>query len=228
MIDLHIEGMTCASCVARIEHKLGKLEGVQASVNLPLESAQVTVPSSVTDQQIIDTVIATGCSARLKASAGPVDGVAPARDAGPATEPAESERQGAAAALRPRLLLAIVLTLPVAVISMVPAAQFPHWGCWVFALSLPVVTWAAWPFHRSAAINARHLASTMDTLVSIGVVAAVAFSGWQLVADPAMTAHVGMGTGGHVLYFEVAAVVTTFLLLGRIWKPTPNNAPGMP
>ncbi|MBA4104005.1 MAG: heavy metal translocating P-type ATPase, partial [Arthrobacter sp.] len=109
----------------------------------------------------------------------------------------------------------------------VPAAQFPHWG-WVAALlALPVVTWAAWPFHRAAAVNARHLASTMDTLVSIGVTAAYLFSAWQLLADPRMTEHPGMEgmeTGG--LYFEVAAVVTTFLLLGRFLEANAKQKAG--
>lgn len=120
--------------------------------------------------------------------------------------------------LRPRLIAAAVLTVPVFAISMIPALQFANWG-WVAAvLALPVVSWAAWPFHRAAAINARHFASTMDTLVSIGVLAAYLYSAWQLFANPRMTEHPGMeamaGMGGG-LYFEVAAVVTTFLLLGR-------------
>lgn len=120
----------------------------------------------------------------------------------------------AAAAPRPRLLVAAALTLPVLIISMIPAAQFPHWGWWAFSLSLPMVTWAAWPFHRAAAITARHLASAMDTLVSIGVSAAFLVSSWQLFADPSLTEHAGMAMSAHALYVEVAAVVTTFLLLG--------------
>ncbi|MDD1478514.1 heavy metal translocating P-type ATPase, partial [Arthrobacter sp. H16F315] len=220
VIELDIQGMTCASCVARVERKLGKLDGVHAVVNLPLESAQVTVPESVTDQQILDTVTATGYSARLKAA--PTARNLP--DAG-ATELAGDE-PAAAASLRPRLLVAAALTLPVLIISMVPAAQFPHWGWWAFALSLPVVTWAAWPFHRAAAINARHLASTMDTLVSIGVGAAFLFSTWQLLANPALTEHPGMDMSNHALYFEVAAVVTTFLLLGRYLEANAKQQAG--
>ena len=117
-----------------------------------------------------------------------------------------------------RLTLAAVLSVPVLLISMVPALQFANWGWVVFALSLPVVTWSAWPFHRAAAVNARHFASTMDTLVSIGVTAAFLFSAWQLLADPTLTQHAGMAgmdMTEHSLYFEVAATVTTFLLLGR-------------
>lgn len=208
IIELDIEGMTCASCVNRVEKKLGKLEGVHASVNLPLESAQVMVPAGITDRQITDQVEAAGYKARIKR---PVQ-IKPPAEQGAAEQ--ETTHHGG---LKPRLIVAAVLTVPVFLISMLPALQFPHWGWVAAALALPVVSWAAWPFHRAAAINARHLASTMDTLVSLGVMAAYTFSVGQLLADPRLTEHPGMegmsGTGG--LYFEVAAVVTTFLLLGR-------------
>ncbi|QDG64735.1 cation-translocating P-type ATPase [Pseudarthrobacter sp. NIBRBAC000502771] len=222
--------MTCASCVARVERKLGKLDGVDAMVNLPLESARVIVPDAVSDQQIIDTVAATGYTASLKAQA-------PSRDkqqvhdpalppAGPGIHDQAAAPTAAGTALWPRLLTAALLTLPVLVISMLPAAQFPHWGWVALVLSAPVVTWAAWPFHRAAAINARHLASTMDTLVSIGVSAAFLYSAWQLLADPIMTAHPGMDMRAHALYFEVAAVVTTFLLLGRYLEANAKQRAG--
>ena len=277
VIELDIEGMTCASCVNRVERKLGKLEGVEASVNLPLESAHVTVPATVTDQQIVDTVNATGYKATIRHTPAPNTREIPGRTpphhthehgddvlepAGPErehggdaggmrqhaskggttehaehgagvaalTEHAEHGASGAAhmdhenhmahgpaaSTLRPRLIAAAILTVPVFAISMIPALQFANWG-WVAAvLALPVVSWAAWPFHRAAAVNARHLASTMDTLVSIGVIAAYLYSAWQLFADPRMTEHPGMESmSGGGLYFEVAAVVTTFLLLGR-------------
>ncbi|HEY8752161.1 MAG TPA: cation transporter, partial [Arthrobacter sp.] len=204
VVELDIEGMTCASCVNRVERKLGKLEGVEASVNLPLESAHVTVPAGITDQQIVDTVNATGYKARLRATTTR------------STHEDHMAHGGTAAELRPRMILAAVLTVPVFLISMIPSLQFPNWGWVAGALALPVVSWSAWPFHRAAAVNARHLASTMDTLVSIGVAAAYLFSVWQLAMDPAMTAQpamAGMETGG--LYFEVASVVTSFLLLGR-------------
>ena len=247
MVEIDIEGMTCASCVSRVERKLGKLEGVSASVNLPLETAQVTVPAGISDQQILDTVKATGYKARLKNSpASP----AMKHDAGPhlahdshlgaaqAGGPARGDHAngdhaghgeshedhshedhmahgGTAATLRPRLILAAILTVPVFLVSMFPALQFPHWGWVAGVLTLPVVTWAAWPFHRAAAINARHFASTMDTLVSIGVSAAFLFSAVELATDPMMTEH-GNAMAGHApLYFEVSAVVVTFLLLGR-------------
>ncbi|MDN4610003.1 heavy metal translocating P-type ATPase [Arthrobacter burdickii] len=211
VVELSIQGMTCASCVARVERKLGKLDGVEASVNLPLESAVVRVPASVSDQDLIDTVVATGYGAHVvhPDSAGTGD-----HDSAPSL-------------LGARLVLAAILSVPVLLISMVPALQFPDWGWVVFALSLPVVTWSAWPFHRAAAINARHLSSTMDTLVSIGVTAAFLFSAWQLFADPAMTRHAGMaGMETSALYFEVATVVVTFLLLGRFLEASAKHRAG--
>lgn len=220
VVELDIEGMTCASCVNRVERKLAKLDGVEASVNLPLESAHVTVPAGITDQQIVDTVNATGYKATLRTP--------PARPDGHPDHPEDHLAHGGTAGeLKPRLTLAAVLTVPVFLISMVPALQFPNWGWVAGALALPVVSWAAWPFHRAAAINARHLASTMDTLVSIGVAAAYLFSVWQLVIDPRMTEHPGMEgmeTGG--LYFEVAAVVTSFLLLGRYLEANAKQKAG--
>ncbi len=284
MIELDIDGMTCASCVSRVERKLGKLDGVTASVNLPLESAQVTVPAGITDSQITATVEAAGYKATVRVPRYPAtqsepgavetpidtagDGnhsvaaggmrkraskVGPRRQGslaelarsggrwGGTTEHAEHVAGGvatgdrtpthAAAKLRPRLIVAAILTVPVFLISMFPAFQFPNWGWAAGILALPVVTWAAWPFHRAAAINARHFSSTMDTLVSIGVTAAYVFSAWQLFADPRMTDHPpgmegmeDMASGG--LYFEVAAVVTTFLLLGRYLEANAKQKAG--
>ena len=243
VVNLKIEGMTCASCVGRVERKLGKLDGVEATVNLPLESAQVTVPEGMSDEQIVQTVDSAGYKAHVvrpagatrlrpeheKHAGGPADGMhgedhLAHGGTGPDHGDGEDHMShgGTAASLRPRLILAAVLTVPVFLVSMIPALQFSNWGWFAALLSLPVVTWSAWPFHRAAAINARHLASTMDTLVSIGVIASYLFSLVTLAADPSLTAHAGMadmgGTAeaGHAnLYFEVAAVVVTFLLLGR-------------
>ena len=209
VVELDIQGMTCASCVNRVEKKLGKLDGVAATVNLPLEQAYVTVPAGITDEQLVDTVNAAGYTASVRAP-----------------RAAEPDVEHAAAQLRPRLILAAVLTVPVFLVSMVPAFQFPNWGWAAAILSLPVVTWAAWPFHRAAAINARHLASTMDTLVSLGVAAAYLFSAWQLLAEPGMTAHPGMEGMSGGLYFEVASVVTTFLLLGRYLEANAKHKAG--
>jgi Cu+-exporting ATPase len=123
--------------------------------------------------------------------------------------------------------VAAVLTVPVFLISMVPALQFPNWGWVAGVLALPVVSWAAWPFHRAAAVNGRHFASTMDTLVSIGVAAAYLFSVWQLALDPRLTEHPGMeGMESGGLYFEVAAVVTSFLLLGRFLEANAKEKAG--
>ncbi|WP_138444831.1 heavy metal translocating P-type ATPase [Sinomonas susongensis] len=196
VVQLDIQGMTCASCVRRVERKLGALEGVHATVNLPLETARVLVPPTVDDQQLIDRVAAAGYAARLHEAA----------------ERSE-EQDSPGARLVPRLTVAAILTVPVFAFSMLPGLEFPNWGWWAAALALPAATWASWPFHRAAAIAARHGSSTMDTLVSLGVIAAYAFSLGQLIADPALTADPSMGSG--TLYFEVAAVVATFLLLGR-------------
>lgn len=227
VIELDIQGMTCASCVSRVERKLGKLDGVAASVNLPLESAQVTVPAGVTDEQITATVAAAGYQATVRRA----PGRAPAEAAGGHPVPAGPAAH-AAGRLGPRLLLAAVLTVPVVLISMFPAFQFANWGWVAGALALPVVTWSAWPFHRAAALNARHLASTMDTLVSLGVTAAYVFSVWQLLADPLLTAHpdmagmTGMEARSGGLYFETAAVVSTFLLLGRSLEARAKRSAG--
>ncbi len=215
VVELSIQGMTCASCVGRVERKLGKLDGVEASVNLPLESAVVRVPPSVSDQDLIDTVVATGYGAHV---------VRPEHDG-----EGGHDHDHTPSLLGARLTLAAVLSVPVLLISMVPALQFANWGWVVFALSLPVVTWSAWPFHRAAAVNARHFASTMDTLVSIGVTAAFLFSAWQLLADPTLTQHAGMAgmdMTEHSLYFEVAAVVVTFLLLGRFLEASAKQRAG--
>ncbi|WIK83620.1 heavy metal translocating P-type ATPase [Pseudoglutamicibacter albus] len=226
-VTLDIDGMTCASCVNRIERKLGKLPGVTASVNLPLETARVTAPADVEDSELIEVIRKAGYDARVEApkkapATNPSQPVADPALADP-THPDPTSEHGSSAGYRvplfKRFLIAAILTAPVLVISMVPGLQFPHWG-WVAGLfSLPVATWAAWPFHKAAAINARHGTSTMDTLVSIGVTVATIYSWVQLLRDPAMTAHARLGDThamhGHDLYFESAAVIVTFLLLGR-------------
>lgn len=247
VLTLDIEGMTCASCVNRIERKLEKLPGVTAAVNLPLETARVTAPADVEDGTLIEVIRKAGYDARIhspkktrteaQTSTAPQPAAEQAH-ADPALSsdtgqknPAPSEAGqadptgefGSSAGYRvplfKRFLIAAILTAPVLLISMVPGLQFRHWG-WVAGLfSLPVATWAAWPFHKAAAINARHGTSTMDTLVSIGVIAATVYSWVQLLRDPALTADARLGDlhamHGHHLYFESAAVIVTFLLLGR-------------
>jgi Cu+-exporting ATPase len=190
-VRLEIEGMTCAACAARIEKKLNKLDGVEASVNYATEEASVSFdPARVQLEQLIRTVETIGYGAALPRAA---------VDATQAGEP-----DGALRAVRHRLVGAAVLTAPLALLAMVPPLQFPGWEWVALGLATPVVVWAGWPFHRAAALNARHLAATMDTLISIGTLAAWAWSAIVLVAF----------SGEHI-YFEVGAVITTLILLGR-------------
>jgi P-type Cu+ transporter len=185
-VDLALDGMTCAACASRIERKLNKLEGVDASVNYATEQATVRyAPRSVTVDDLVGAVEAAGYHAR------------PAAEAGEAAE----ER---AAGLRRRLVVAATLTAPLAALAMLGPLQFEGWEWVAFALATPVVLWAGYGFHRAAVLNARFLTATMDTLVSIGTLAAWAWSVVALVAlDDAHT------------YFEVAAVITTLILTGR-------------
>lgn len=230
VVELDIQGMTCASCVGRVERKLGKIDGVEALVNLPLESARVTVPGGVTDEELISTVAAAGYQANVKldAHAAPKNPpAAHAHDDDAAVSPhADHVTAHGGDDLKTRLIVAAIFTVPLFIISMIPAAQFPHWGWVALVLATPVTFWSAWPFHRAAAVNARHLASTMDTLVSIGVLAAYFFSLWQLIKDPSLTAHVGMSMTDHALYFETAGVVATFLLLGRFLEARAKSRAG--
>jgi len=193
-VRLEIEGMTCASCAARIERKLNKLEGVDASVNYATEVAAVTFdPARVRLDDVIRTVEATGYGAALPRSVA---------DATHAEEPDEALRL-----VSRRLVGAALLTLPVALLAMVPPLQVSGWEWVALCLATPVVLWAGWPFHRAAALNLRHGAATMDTLISIGTLAAWAWSVAVLVAVPAEDT-----------YFEVGAVITTLILLGRFFE----------
>ena len=208
-VELAVSGMTCASCVARVERKLNRLDGVAATVNLPLESAHVVLSADVTDQDLVGAVESAGYEARVTRRRTASGGTGATPGAGPGTDPGTEYRGDD---LLRRLRVSAVLTVPVLLLSMVPALSFPG-GEWVVAaLALPVVAWGAWPFHTAAARAARHASSTMDTLVSIGVLAATLWSLWVLVADTLRPADAGMGPS---LYFEVGAVVTTFLLAGR-------------
>ena len=293
-VNLSIGGMTCASCVARVEKKLNKLDGVSASVNLATESARVTAPSAVSVDDLLATVARAGytgalldaaspeessaseaspagepASATSTASAAPASGpsgpgsaeggrgtkgtggratlsmaAAPAtRPGAPAgtnstngttgTSPRSTSGSGAkslgashmerAADLRLRLIYCLILSVPIMAISMVPALQLPGWQWTVAIMALPVAVWGAWPFHKAAFRALRHGAFTMDTLVSLGVIAATGWSLWALVLGGA--GHIGMRMSmellprsqGHAahMYFESAAWVTTFLLAGR-------------
>jgi P-type Cu+ transporter len=184
-VTLNVDGMTCASCAARIEKRLNRIDGVHATVNFATEQASVDAPANVTTDELMAAVEATGYRATVKTDEQPVD---------------DSDEHPY---LR-RLLASAVLSLPVLALSMAPALQFRGWQWLVFALTTPVVLWGAWPFHRATLTNLRHGAATMDTLISVGVGAAYAWSVWELLT----------GASQH-LYFEVAAVVTSFVLAGR-------------
>ncbi len=215
-VDLTITGMTCASCATRVEKKLNRLDGVHATVNLATESARVSAPEQVSDDDLVAAVAKTGYGAHLPKPAGGDEG---------ADEDHLSHGPDADV-LRTRLVVSAVLSLPVLLLSMVPAFQFDYWQWVALALATPVVSYGAWPFHQAAAVNARHRASTMDTLVSIGVIAAYVWSLWALLlggaGEPGMRMEFTLlpATGGSgmempEIYLEVAAVVTTFLLAGR-------------
>ncbi|QAY69409.1 heavy metal translocating P-type ATPase [Xylanimonas protaetiae] len=224
-VDLAVTGMTCASCVARVERKLQKLPGVVATVNLPLESAHVVLTEPHDDAALVAAVEAAGYGATVTGAtvpgsaqdeAGTPDGD---RDLPEAVRPRGHRGYAGDIDLHGqdllrRLVVAAVLTVPVTAISMVMPWHFPGWYWVVGILSLPVAAWAGWPFHKAAVKAARHGASTMDTLVSIGVVAAMAWSFVEVVRGPGRGAHGGHGTMPPI-YFEVAAVVVTFLLAGR-------------
>ena len=291
-VNLSIGGMTCASCVARVEKKLNKLDGVSASVNLATESARITAPSAVSVDDLLATVARAGYTGALLDTASPEE--SSASEASPAGEPASAAsaapasgpsgpgsdggrrrakgaggratlsmaaaapatRPGApagtnstngttgtsprsasgsgakslgashmerAADLRLRLIYCLILSVPIMAISMVPALQLPGWQWAVALMALPVAAWGAWPFHKAAFRALRHGAFTMDTLVSLGVIAATGWSLWALVLGGA--GHIGMRMSmellprsqGHAahMYFESAAWVTTFLLAGR-------------
>ncbi|MFI2753853.1 heavy metal translocating P-type ATPase [Cellulomonas sp. P22] len=256
-IDLAVTGMTCASCVARVEKRLNQVPGVSATVNLALETAHVELADPTDEEALLAAVRKAGYDARVtgrRGSAAPT----PAAPAAPGDhhehgehegmDPVEHALSGHSMApghdmepdedtsaptadrghdLLSRLRVAAVLSVPVLLLSMIPALQFTGWQWVVAVLALPVATWAAWPFHRAAARAARHGASTMDTLVSIGIIAATGWSLWALLLGGAGRLGMTMSpslwpaaSSDHMatapeLYFEVAAVVTTFLLAGR-------------
>ena len=212
-IELEIGGMTCASCANRIERKLNKLDGISASVNYATEKARVMAPEGYDPQQLVTTVEKAGYTAALPA---------PPKERSEGEDAEESE-DPELRSLRQRLIGAALLTIPVIVLSMVPALQFTNWQWLVLTLTSPVVVWAAWPFHRAAAINLRHGATTMDTLISVGVTAAYLWSLYALFLGsagmPGMTHEfsltIGRTDGAANIYLEVAAGVTMFILLGR-------------
>ncbi|MGW3677206.1 heavy metal translocating P-type ATPase, partial [Streptomyces sp. NPDC005075] len=224
-IELSIGGMTCASCAARIEKKLNRMDGVTATVNYATEKAKVSYPGeNMSVQELIATVEKTGYTAQEPAP--------PVR-----TEESTAAAEDGADALRPlrqRLLTAVVLAVPVIAMSMIPALQFMYWQWLSLTLTAPVVTYAAWPFHRAAWTNARHGAATMDTLISVGTSAAFLWSVWALffgtAGMPGMThpfeLTIGRSDGAGNIYLEAAAGVTAFILAGRWFEARSKRKAG--
>lgn len=218
-VELAIGGMTCASCAARIEKKLNRLDGVTATVNFATEKAKVTYGEGLGVADLIATVVKTGYTAEEPRPAVPEPRAA--EDSG---APRTGRRgEGEPASLRHRTLVSIVLSLPVVVLAMVPSLQFDNWQWLSLTLAAPVVVWGGAPFHKAAWTNARHGAATMDTLVSIGTLAALGWSLWALfVGDAGMTGMrhgfeltVSRTDGSSSIYLEAAAGVTALILLGR-------------
>jgi P-type Cu+ transporter len=215
-VELAITGMTCASCANRIERKLNKLDGVVATVNYATEKARVTYPAPLSPDDLIDTVRAAGYDAAMPSTA---------------PEPVVVDETRL---LRDRLLLSAVLSVPVVAMAMVPALQFTFWQWLSLTLAAPVVAWGAWPFHRAAWTNLRHGTTTMDTLISMGVLAAFGWSVyalfWGTAGTPGMThpfeLTVERTDGAGNIYFEAAAGVTTFLLAGRYFEARSKRRAG--
>ena len=199
LIELNVGGMTCAACANRIEKKLNRLDGVTATVNYATEKARARVPASISEDDLIAVVEKTGYTAFIDSPAAPPTSADP---------------------LRTRLILSVLLSVPVIVLAMVPAWQFDYWQWLSLTLAAPVVAYGGWPFHRAMAVNLRHGAATMDTLVSLGTLAAFGWSVWALFLGdagmPGMTHPFSLtARGGDAIYLEAAAGVTTFLLAGR-------------
>ncbi|GLX39562.1 carbonate dehydratase [Streptomyces roseochromogenus] len=224
-VELAIGGMTCASCAARIEKKLNRMDGVEATVNYATEKARVTFDADVSVADLIATVEATGYTAKEPA---------PARDRGPSGAGEEPEEADELRPLRQRLTTAVALAVPVIAMAMVPALQIDYWQWLSLTLAAPVVTYAAWPFHRAAWTNARHGAATMDTLISVGTTAAFLWSLWALffgtAGTPGMTHAfeftIARSDGAGNIYLEAAAGVTAFILAGRYFEARSKRKAG--
>jgi Cu+-exporting ATPase len=213
-VELAVQGMTCAACAARIEKKLNGIDGVEAAVNYATESAMVAYDgTSLETSALIQAVVDAGYGARV------VD-----------DNPFDDDLEARLRQARIRLIFSGAMSVPVVALSMIMPWQFSGWQWWAMAFSLPVATWGAWPFHKTALKNARHGTTTMDTLISVGVIAATLWSIWALVWGDALEetmVHNGMTMGAttHV-YFEVGATVTAFILLGRYLEMRAKNSAG--
>ncbi|WP_006243145.1 heavy metal translocating P-type ATPase [Mycolicibacterium tusciae] len=216
VVELSVDGMTCASCANRIEKKLNKIDGVTATVNFATEKARVEFGDDVTADQLVATVQDAGYQAHL-----------------PTSHPVAVD-DDPTAALRTRLLICLTLTVPVVAMAMVPAWQFTYWQWLSLALAVPVVLWGAWPFHRAAWSNLRHGTATMDTLISVGTLAALGWSVyallWGTAGAPGMThafeLTIGRTDGSGNIYLEAAAGVTTFILAGRYFEARSKRRAG--
>jgi P-type Cu+ transporter len=219
-LELDLKGMTCASCASRVERKLNELEGVEATVNFATERAAVSFePGAVNPDQLLGAVEAAGYEAALPAT-------------GPA--PADDEADAGLRYLRTRLVVAVALSVPIALLAMVPPLQFDNWQWLSLMLATPVVFWAGRPFHAAAWQNLKHGVATMDTLISLGTIAAWT---WSVVAlflldagEPGMrmtfTLVPDRGAGSSEVYFEVASIVTTFILAGRYFEAKAKRRAG--
>jgi Cu+-exporting ATPase len=216
-VALTIGGMTCASCAAHITKRLNKLDGVEANVNYATEQASVRVPDGVTTADLIAQVEAIGYTARVPAAASEPTSAGQTEDAD-----VDPEVRG----LRNRLIVAAVLGIPVLLLSMINTLQFENWQWLTLTMAAPVVVWGAWPFHRAAWKNLRHGTATMDTLISVGTLAAFGWSIYALFGGNAGTPGMKMGftlalergAGSNELYLEVACAVTVFVLAGRYFE----------
>ena len=220
-VELQIGGMTCASCASRIEKKLNKIDGVTATVNFATEKARVDFVGDVSPDELVETIEQAGYTAELP------------KPPTPATEGASPE-EDPAALLRRRLLISLALTVPVIAMAMIPALQFTNWQWLSLTLAAPVVVWGAWPFHQAAWANLRHGTATMDTLISMGTIAAFGWSiyalFWGTAGMPGMThpfeLTIARSDGMDNIYLEVAAGVTTFILAGRFFEARAKRRAG--
>jgi Cu+-exporting ATPase len=214
-VELAVQGMTCGACAAKIQKELNEISGVEAAVNYATETAMVAFDGdSVSEAAVIKAIEHAGYSARVMDD-----------------QPFDDDLDARLRAAVIRLGVSVAFTIPVVLLSMVMAWQFHNWQWWAMGLSAPVVTWGAWPFHKTAFRNAMHGSSTMDTLISVGVIAATAWSIWAVVWGEAITAagHSGMtmtqSSSSHV-YFEVGATVTSFILVGRYLEMRAKHSAG--
>lgn len=230
-VELDISGMTCASCAARIEKKLNRLDGVNASVNYATESAIIDVPVGYDPAQLVETVEGVGYHVEGVHTSGDADdevaGLSVSDDLG--------DREAAElATARQRLIITAILSLPVIAVSMIPALQFRNWQWAALVLASPVVVWGAYPFHRATWLNLRHGAATMDTLISMGVLASYGWSLYALFIGEAGMSDMKMsmgfdfvrGGGEHEIYLEAAVAVTLFLLAGRYFEDRAKKRSG--